>query len=412
MIKEDSNLKLAICSIFKNEGPYILEWLAYHRTIGVDRFFIADNDSTDSGKTLLEALSTLGLIQLVKFPTPADRAPQLPAYEKLMKENHASADWFAFIDADEFLLPDEGNLKLVIERIVGERNTAGAIAVNWASFGSSGVKEFDPRPVIKRFQGRGEKNFGVNRHYKSIVRATAYDGTEENPHLFRLKPGFTYIDTAGSDLKQDLSGIKGLSEMVCWENLRLNHYIIKSYGEFLYKKSRGRATVKNNSKLDRDINFFNAHDVNDINESFDQTLLEKTCLELDRIKELLSASGVADSVVNVVPPRIPDIRVAIDKTEHNKNLMIVGWAFSDDGSKLGFSLGINGKDYPFDTVESITREDVALHIQGAPTDCGFACKINLDAIEQEPEEADLFLRMHANGYMHAIAVGSLSSLRR
>lgn len=410
MVKEDNNLKIGICSIFKNEGPYILEWLAYHRTIGVERFFIADNESTDDGKKLLEALHALGLINLLPFPTPLDRAPQLPAYEKLMEQHSISVDWTAFIDADEFLLPEGGDLKSTIKKITNDSSSIGAIAVNWASFGSSGLKEFDTQPVIKRFQGRGEQHFGVNRHYKSIVKTAAYEGTEENPHLFKLKAGFTYVDTAGHDLVEDSKGIKGLSEAVCWDNLRLNHYIIKSHGEFLYKKSRGRATVKNNSRLDRDINFFNAHDVNDVIEAFDPASLEETCLELDRLKKLLAAHGVSDPVINVRPPKIPDIRVAIDKIEYRDNLIVVGWAFADDGSELSFSLGINGQDYPFQFVDRIRREDVMQHIPGAPMNSGFACKIDAQTLKNESDSSDLLLRMHAKGYMHAIAIGTLSSL--
>lgn len=402
-------LKVGVCSIFKNEGPYILEWLAYHRVIGVDEFFIADNESNDHGKELLRALSDLGLIHLLPFPTPSDRAPQLPAYEALMEEHSASVDWVAFIDADEFLLPATGQIKSALEVIISQEASVGAIAVNWASYGSSEKKQFDPAPVIKRFQGRGEQNFGVNRHYKSMVKVSAYAGTEENPHLFKLKPDYIYVDTAGALLEHDVQGIKGLSKNVCWDNLRLNHYIIKSYGEFLYKKSRGRATVKNNSRLDRDINFFRAHDVNDILEPFSPVLLEKTCAELERLKSLLIVSGAPSSVVNVVPPRIPNIQVAIDRVGYSECLTIVGWAFADDGSELSFSLGVNGANYTFDSVDRIGREDVVQQVSGAPAKSGFSCKIKLDAIGSEAQRGELLLRMHANGYMHAVSIGNLSS---
>lgn len=37
--------KFSIASIIKNESPYILEWIAYHLSIGVEHFYIADNCS-------------------------------------------------------------------------------------------------------------------------------------------------------------------------------------------------------------------------------------------------------------------------------------------------------------------------------------------------------------------------------
>ena len=40
-------MKVGICAIIKDcYEPYLLEWLVYHRSIGVDLFFIYDNEST------------------------------------------------------------------------------------------------------------------------------------------------------------------------------------------------------------------------------------------------------------------------------------------------------------------------------------------------------------------------------
>ena len=49
-------LKIAVCAIFKDEGPYLLEWLAFHKLIGVDLFFLYDNDSSDGGSDIIAAI--------------------------------------------------------------------------------------------------------------------------------------------------------------------------------------------------------------------------------------------------------------------------------------------------------------------------------------------------------------------
>lgn len=41
-------IKLAICVIVKNEAPYMKEWIDYHRLVGVEKFYVYDNESTDS----------------------------------------------------------------------------------------------------------------------------------------------------------------------------------------------------------------------------------------------------------------------------------------------------------------------------------------------------------------------------
>jgi len=39
--------ELAVCALVQNEAPYIAEWIAYHRLIGFEHFFIYDNHSND-----------------------------------------------------------------------------------------------------------------------------------------------------------------------------------------------------------------------------------------------------------------------------------------------------------------------------------------------------------------------------
>lgn len=80
--------------------------------------------------------------------------------------------------------------------------------------------------------------------------------------------------------------------------------------------------------------------------------------------------------------------------------------------KLEFSLGINGEDYTFDSVEAIIREDVAKHVVGAPSNSGFSCKINLDKIGSTVQLADPVLRVHAKGHMRAVSIDKLSSIDR
>ena len=47
----------------KNEGPFILEWLAYHRSIGVDDFLIYTNECSDGTAEILDRLQQMGVLQ-------------------------------------------------------------------------------------------------------------------------------------------------------------------------------------------------------------------------------------------------------------------------------------------------------------------------------------------------------------
>jgi len=89
--------RLAIGAIVNNEGPYLLEWIAYHRIVGIDRFFIADNASTDEGPGLLAALAAAGIVRHLPFPDRPGVRPQLPAYAEILHRCGGEADWIAFL---------------------------------------------------------------------------------------------------------------------------------------------------------------------------------------------------------------------------------------------------------------------------------------------------------------------------
>ena len=52
-----------IVGCMKNEGPYVLEWVAYHRAIGVDNFLIYTNGCADGTDEILTRLQELGHVQ-------------------------------------------------------------------------------------------------------------------------------------------------------------------------------------------------------------------------------------------------------------------------------------------------------------------------------------------------------------
>lgn len=67
--------RLAICAIFKNEAPWLKEWLVYHRTIlKVDRFYLYNNQSTDHYKEILQPFIEEGLVELVQWGSGLERS--------------------------------------------------------------------------------------------------------------------------------------------------------------------------------------------------------------------------------------------------------------------------------------------------------------------------------------------------
>ena len=270
----------------KNEGPYILEWLAYHRALGIDRFYIADNNSDDGLTEILAALSAAGMVDFFPFPHLPGEAPQLPAYSEILRRHSLDADWIIFIDADEFLVPTDGarSLNPFFERMNSDPGI-GAVVLNWATYGSSGHEAGSADPVIERFAKRGEREWIINNHYKSAVRTAASPRARRTPHLLGIHKNFRTVQSDGTSLKNHPQLGEGLSEIIVWSHVRINHYVIKSRSEFFENKSpKGSATLATRRK---GLDYFTSHDRNVVADPMPGWLVAATRNELEILKSLV-----------------------------------------------------------------------------------------------------------------------------
>lgn len=69
----------------KNEGPFVLEWVAHNRAIGVDQMVVMTNDCTDGTDELLKRLDERGILTHIDNNTRRQASPQKRAYKKFLK---------------------------------------------------------------------------------------------------------------------------------------------------------------------------------------------------------------------------------------------------------------------------------------------------------------------------------------
>jgi hypothetical protein len=50
----------AICAVFRDEAPYLAEWVEFHRLVGVEHFFLYDDRSRDASRDVLAPQGTGG----------------------------------------------------------------------------------------------------------------------------------------------------------------------------------------------------------------------------------------------------------------------------------------------------------------------------------------------------------------
>ena len=166
--------RIAIATPAKDEAPYLLEWLAYHRALGVETFLIGDNGGADQTSELLQSLEQAGIIQRLDWRN--ESVFQLRFDEDAVERLCGLVDVCSITDVDEFLRPLNGrsDIPTAIAEIFS-RPDVSAAAINWAVYGSSGQLEPAPGMVIERFaqRGRGREHsssLGENNRPAGAIR--------------------------------------------------------------------------------------------------------------------------------------------------------------------------------------------------------------------------------------------------
>lgn len=214
---------LAIAAIFRNEAPYLKEWIEFHREVGCAHFYLFNNLSDDDYAQVLQPYVDRGIVELFSWPLEHDRCSdwsvnQCLAYERALRFAAGKAKWLAILDTDEYLFPlQEENLVDFLSRY---EDFAG-VAVNWQVFGTSSVAKIpEDRLLIEMLQYKLPSIAPINHMVKSIVRPEFVQGCESS-HCVLYKPGYHQVNT-------DRVPFEGKQSPTVQINaLRINHYQVR-----------------------------------------------------------------------------------------------------------------------------------------------------------------------------------------
>lgn len=242
---------LAACAIAKDEGPYFKEWIEWHKSKGVEKFYIYDNESTDCTKEVLAPYIESGIVEYTYFP---GYRMQLAAYDDCFEKHRLDTRWLALIDLDEFIVPIKDKS---IPEFLRRFEAFPVVEINWLVYGSSGAKKKMQGTMMERFKRHSQFNHILNRHVKSIVnprRVFTMTGCHEAARISGRA-----ADSHGNPIRKNFREREPQQDVI-----RINHYAVRSYEEFLEKQNRGRASGTNKTVPSR---YFTVYDLNDIEEA-------------------------------------------------------------------------------------------------------------------------------------------------
>ncbi len=236
---------VCIVATVRNEGIYLLEWVAWHRSIGIRDIFIYSNNNTDGSDALLAAMANAGLITWLENSDLGDALAQYKAYGHALSilPDTLNYKWTAIIDADEFIMMDFDKFGSVSEYLNwNELTSADAIALNWIFFGTNGNKMWLNDLTIRRF--RATEQF-PNHHIKTIFRTNKFIYSLcHYPKSFNDSK-CSFVNDLRNPHTFNISGDMALSDVQVAKNAWINHYYVKSAEEFIWKKARGYGDRRN-----------------------------------------------------------------------------------------------------------------------------------------------------------------------
>jgi len=273
---------LSVCAMFRDEAPYLEEWIAFHLDQGVEHFFLYDHGSSDDFRDRLAPYLADGTATLTTWTVAEKGKAQRQAYDDCLAQHGASSRWIAFIDLDEFLFNPEGKR---LPEVLRDYEEHPGVFVFWRCYGSSGHRERPAGLVTDSYLRRAPSQWRRNRQGKSIVdpsRALSATG----PHYFTYKDGALPVNEGREPVRVRMSSrlLRFLARSVgpWWptfpgdaysyrnagpvgtgaERLRINHYLIKSLADYDGKMRKNNRTKSHKAKYTP--RFFRYHDRNEV----------------------------------------------------------------------------------------------------------------------------------------------------
>jgi hypothetical protein len=233
--RDRPSVPLAVCAIFKDEASYLAEWVAFHRLVGVDQFYLYDNGSTDDWLDPLTPHIESGVVQVTPWRHPPRHA-QLSAYRHCLRHRRGQPRWLAFIDIDEFLFSPTGRS---VPEVLTELERFPGVVAAWRVYGTGGWKDRPKGLVTESYLLRAAEHHWLSAYGKPVVDPGRTLSFFDSPHCFyHCKRGRPWIqeppvDEAGNAF----TGICATADV-----LRINHYYAKSEVEAAAKARRGSVT--------------------------------------------------------------------------------------------------------------------------------------------------------------------------
>lgn len=235
-----------VVSTMKNEGPFILEWVAHYKTLGFDDIIVCTNDCTDPTVDILLRLQEMGYVvqhNTIVRGGGIHRSALRQATRRydIVKD----AKWVFICDIDEFLNIHMGDGS--VRALVAETGEdVDVISVPWRNFGPDGREDFVDEPVTEQFT-KGELPWDAK-----LRPATGKFVKSLYTNQDKFQRAGLHAPVAKDDMADQIDWVlpggapyvkdgERTTHPPLFEKAQVNHYALKSLDSYLVQRARGRA---------------------------------------------------------------------------------------------------------------------------------------------------------------------------
>jgi len=242
------NITAVLC--LRNEGAFLLDWMAHHLCAGITHVVALSNDCDDGTDRMLDRLAEMGHVTHIRNDGPYDQGGiQFTGLKRADKsEAVKTADWLLALDIDEFVNVHVGNRTL--PALIDALPDAHAITLTWRLFGNDDVVHYEDVPVPRQFTKAAPRV--MHWPWRASMFKTLYknDGTYRKLGVHRPKgpdesrlDDILWFDGEGRKLDEFFKTKRIFSPYgrSNYGLVQLNHYALGAMESYVMKAFRGRA---------------------------------------------------------------------------------------------------------------------------------------------------------------------------
>lgn len=312
-----------IVTCMKNEGPFILEWVAHHLAVGFDHFLVFTNDCDDGTDAILDTLMGAGLVTRLDNPYESMGGGLNPQKGALKYAESLDlvqrADWVLIADVDEFvnIHTGDGTLSALFAAVP----QAQLFALQWRLFGNNGLTGYADTLITSchlacapRYCPVPHQAWGIKTLFSTKGPGIAGDYGRLGVHrpLKRLTATMpVFVNGSGQPLPEayaDEGWRLGIRDHG-YDLVTLNHYAVRNCESFLVKRDRGRV---NHVERDQGLAYWMRMNINMETDRSILARLPATRAALARLHGIAGITGQHLAAVAAHRAKIASLRARAD----------------------------------------------------------------------------------------------------